>query len=179
MGPASSFIFVFEKRVKDCNEWKPLPVSGSDTLTLQNGWSAEFLHCHDGSIRSVYIDKLHDLKEMPDFENYAGTVIYRNEIIVERPGNTFINLGKVWGVSELTINGKKSGIKWYGRRIFPVGEMLVKGINKVEIKVVTSMGNYMKSLTGNPIAQYWTNEKNKVQPLQSMGLVGPVTIYKV
>ena len=39
------------------------------------------------------------------------------------------------------------------------------------------MGNYMKSLTGNPIAQYWTNEKNKVQPIQSMGLIGPVTMY--
>jgi hypothetical protein len=39
------------------------------------------------------------------------------------------------------------------------------------------MGNYMKSLTDNPIAQYWTNEKNKNQPLQSMGLVGPVTLY--
>lgn len=40
------------------------------------------------------------------------------------------------------------------------------------------MGNYMKSLTDNPIAQYWTNEKNKIQPLQSMGLIGPVTLYK-
>jgi hypothetical protein len=54
---------------------------------------------------------------------------------------------------------------------------LKNGRNEIEISVVTSMGNYMKSLTDNPIAQYWTNEKNKVQPLQSMGLIGPVTIY--
>jgi hypothetical protein len=39
------------------------------------------------------------------------------------------------------------------------------------------MGNYMKSLTDNPIAQDWTNEKTKNQPLQSMGLIGPVTLY--
>jgi len=63
------------------------------------------------------------------------------------------------------------------RRIFKVGDHLVRGTNIVEIKVTTTMGNYMKSLTDNPIAQYWTNEKNKIQPLQSMGLIGPVTIY--
>jgi len=84
----------------------------------------------------------------------------------------------VWGVSELIINGRSAGVKWYGRRIFPLGDFLVKGLNTIEIKVVTSMGNYMKSLTGNPVAQYWTNEKNKIQPLQSMGLIGPVTVYK-
>ena len=52
------------------------------------------------------------------------------------------------------------------------------GENEIEITVTTSMGNYMKSLTDNPIAQYWTNEKNKIQPLQSMGLTGPVIFYK-
>ena len=50
-------------------------------------------------------------------------------------------------------------------------------MNAIEIKVTTTMGNYMKTLKENKIAQYWTNEKRKDQPLQSMGLVGPVTIY--
>jgi len=45
------------------------------------------------------------------------------------------------------------------------------------VKVATSMGNYMKTLKDNPVAQYWTNEKRKDQPIQSMGLIGPVTIY--
>ena len=89
-----------------------------------------------------------------------------------------INLGKVYGNSELKINGKGCGVKWYGRRIFAPEDCLKKGVNTIEISVTTSMGNYMKSLTGNPIAQYWTNEKNKNQPLQSMGLLGPVTIYE-
>jgi hypothetical protein len=39
------------------------------------------------------------------------------------------------------------------------------------------MGNCWKTLTKNPIAQYWTNEKRKDQPIQSMGMAGPVTIY--
>ncbi len=77
----------------------------------------------------------------------------------------------------MKVNGKNCGVKWYGRRIFNIGNLLVPGENLIEIKVVTTMGNYMKSLTDNPIAQYWTNEKNKIQPLQSMGMIGPVTIY--
>jgi hypothetical protein len=83
----------------------------------------------------------------------------------------------VWGACTLKINGIECGSKIAGRRIFRTGSFLRKGKNEIEIVVATSMGNYMKSLTDNPVAQYWTNEKTKVQPLQSMGLLGPVTLY--
>jgi len=43
--------------------------------------------------------------------------------------------------------------------------------------VTTTMGNYMKTLTDNPTAQKFTVLKTKDQPIQSMGLAGPVTIY--
>ena len=75
------------------------------------------------------------------------------------------------------MNGKDCGIKWYGRRIYPIGNYLTAGDNTIEIKVVTTVGNYMKSLADNPIAQYWTNDKTKSQPLQSMGLIGSVILY--
>jgi hypothetical protein len=39
------------------------------------------------------------------------------------------------------------------------------------------MGNYMKTLTDNKTAQKFTNQKTKDQPIQSMGLIGPVTLY--
>lgn len=176
MGPAESFLFVFDKN-KNGSAWRPLPEEGTDEINVLNGWSAEFRHCHDGSVKSVHIDILGDLKDLPDFVNFAGIVVYRNNAIIGDNQKSFINLGKVYGLSELKVNGKDCGTKWYGRRIFDIGEYLKSGKNEIEIKVATSMGNYMKSLTDNPIAQYWTNEKNKVQPIQSMGLVGPVTIY--
>ena len=52
-----------------------------------------------------------------------------------------------------------------------------EGKNEIEIRVVTTIGNYLKSLTDNRVAQYWTNEGRTIQPLQPMGLVGPVTMY--
>jgi len=81
------------------------------------------------------------------------------------------------GVSEAALNGKTLRVQWYGRRIFPVTGVVQAGKNVLEVKVATSMGNYMKTLKDNPVAQYWTNEKRKDQPIQSMGLIGPVTIY--
>jgi hypothetical protein len=74
------------------------------------------------------------------------------------------------------INGKSLGIQWYGRRIYALKDAIKSGNNTVEIKIITTMGNYMKTLKDNAVAQYWTNEKRKDQPIQSMGLVGPVTV---
>ena len=36
---------------------------------------------------------------------------------------------------------------------------------------------FQNSLADNKIAQYWTNEGRTIQPIQSMGILGPVTIY--
>jgi hypothetical protein len=176
LGPADSILFVFDKQKKGI-EWSPLPGGSPSSINIQNGWSAEFRHCRDGSVKTVQSDTLQDLKDMPDFVHFSGTVIYRNSIRIDDPKTAILNLGKVYGISELMVNGKDCGIKWYGHRIYFIGEFIKAGVNTIEIKVVTTMGNYMKSLTNNPIAQYWTNEKNKIQPLQSMGLIGPVTVY--
>lgn len=176
VGPAESFMFVFDRNSRG-QPWKPLPPGGQSSITISDGWSAEFRHCRDNTVKAATIDTLVDLKEMPDFVNFAGTVIYRNYINIREIKPQFINLGKVFGISELKINGRDCGTRWYGRRIFGIGEFIVTGDNLIEVKITTSMGNYMKSLKDNPIAQYWTNEKNKIQPLQSMGLIGPVTVY--
>jgi hypothetical protein len=177
LGPAQSLIFVFDKK-KIRAGWNPLPASGTNIRVLSEGWKAEFRHCHDGSVKTAMLEKLQDMKDVAEFADFAGTITYNNIINIKDPENVIINLGKVYGVSELKINGQKCSTKWYGRRIDSIGKFLVKGENIIEIMVVTSMGNYMKSLSSNPIAQYWTNEKNKVQPLQSIGLIGPVTMYK-
>jgi hypothetical protein len=177
MGPAESFLFVFDNETGG-EEWRPLPETGDNQVVLDGDWSAEFIHCHNGSVVGVEMGELKDLLELPDFVHFAGTVTYRMNANIEKRKGLILNLGKVYGVSELRINGELCGVKWFGRRIFDVGGYLKRGKNSIEIKVATSMGNYMKSLTGNRVAQYWTNEKNKVQPLQSMGLVGPVTCTK-
>jgi len=176
MGPAESFIFVFDKE-KMGTKWNPCPASGTSEMTVYEGWDADFIHCRDDSVKSLKMNRLKDIKDIPEFVNFAGEIIYRNRIEILKAEINYLNPGKVWGLCSLKVNGSDCGVKWYGRRIFDVKDLIKSGINEIEIRVVTSMGNYMKSLTDNPIAQYWTNEKNKIQPVQSMGLIGPVTLY--
>jgi hypothetical protein len=178
LGPADSRLLVFDKEKKGA-VWSPAPTGAGDQtnkrLTLQ--WSVEFHHI-DGSVKTTTMDTLQDLKDTPDFVNFCGTAVYRASLPVGEKGKIqWLNLGKVAGVCELTVNGRSAGVQWYGRRIFPVAHLLQKGENTLEVKVTTVMGNYMKSLKDNAVAQYWTNENRKNQPLQSMGLIGPVTIY--
>ena len=176
LGPAESRLLVFDNEKKG-PAWKPTPIAGTSGITVSNGWTAEFKHI-DGSVKTIGLQELKDLKDMPDWVNFSGVVTYKAKISVESGAKpSWLNLGKVAGVSEVSINGKTLGVQWYGRRIYAAGDKLIAGPNDIEIKVTTSMGNYMKTLKSNPVAQYWTNEKRKDQPIQSMGLIGPVTIY--
>jgi len=175
LGPADCKLFVFDKEKKGIT-YKPLPLMGTNTININN-WDVEFKHI-DGSIKQVKIDALKDLKDMPDFVNFSGVVIYRSSFTVTDIKNAgYLNLGKVYGVSEVSINGGANEVQWYGRRVHSLAGKVKQGTNTIEVKIITSMGNYLKTLKDNPIAQYWTNELRKNQPIQSMGMVGPATIY--
>ncbi len=175
LGPADSVLIVFDNNKKG-NNYKPKPATLNNASAFANSWAVEFQHIN-GSNKKTEMNVLKDLKELPDFVSFSGTAIYRASLHVADKSNVdCLNLGKVHGISELIVNGKSLGIQWYGRRIYRLKDAIQNGNNTIEIKVITSMGNYMKSLKDNPVAQYWTNEKRKDQPIQSMGLIGPVTL---
>ncbi|EJL67402.1 glycosylhydrolase-like jelly roll fold domain-containing protein, partial [Chryseobacterium populi] len=176
LGPADSRLIVFDHHKKGI-AWKAGPVAGKNLKELNNKWNVEFRH-YDGTVKKEELDKLVDLKELPAYAHFAGTVIYRKTFqLTDDQTLNYLNLGSVYGICEVRVNGVEAGIQWFGRRIYPIDGLLREGVNEVEIKVVTVMVNYMKTLKDNVVAQYWTNLKRKDQPLQSMGLAGPVTVY--
>ncbi|KMQ64477.1 glycoside hydrolase family 2 [Chryseobacterium angstadtii] len=176
LGPADSKLIVFDRHKKG-TVWKESPLTGNDAKEINGQWNAEFRH-YDGTVKQEKLENLKDLKEIPEYAYFAGTVIYRNSFRLEDKETAhYINLGNVFGICEVSVNGKELGTQWFGRRIYPVEGLLRNGTNEIEIKVTTVMVNYMKTLKNNEVAQYWTNQKKKDQPLQSMGLVGPVTVY--
>ena len=175
MGPSDLKLLIFDKQQKGAT-WAPPKKNDPEIKQLGGRWSVNGQHIN-GSIITTEMNELKDLKEIPEWINFCGSIEYRNQFNVEGKTIRIIDLGKVFGVSELFINGINAGVRWYGRRIYTVGNMIKEGDNEIIIKIVTTMGNYMKSLTDNKIAQYWTNEGRKIQPLEPMGLVGPVSIY--
>ena len=173
-GPADSLLIVFDKH-KRGNDWKPLPVSGKELKDLSSGWDVEFRYSLEDTVKKDHFDKLTNLLDTKEYVGFSGTVVYKKSIQVTTPTDMVLNLGQVHGVSELFVNGKSCGVKWYGRRIHLLGSLLTAGTNQIEIHVVTTMGNYMKRMKNNSIAQSWTKKQND----QPMGLVGPVTMYKL
>lgn len=174
LGPADSVLVVFDNNKKG-KVFKPKPTSSNNNTAINN-WTVEFQHIN-GTNKKTSITALKDLKDIPEFVSFSGTAIYRGNLnVADKAKTEYLNLGKVYGISELIVNGKSLGIQWYGRRIYPLKGAIKDGDNTVEIKIITTMGNYMKTLKDNAVAQYWTNERRKDQPIQSMGLVGPVTL---
>ena len=176
MEPADLKLVVFGRQMKG-SIYRPAEKGDKNARPVTGIWSVTGRHV-DGRVIAAEWQQPTDLKEIAEWVNFCGTISYRNNFTVDdKTRIEWLNLGRVIGISELSVNGISVGVKWYGRRIFRIGSFVKKGNNEIEVKVVTTMGNYLKSLTDNKIAQYWTSEGNKIQPLQSMGLLGPVTIY--
>jgi len=176
MGPADLKVVVFDKE-NGGSLYKPPKMVAGKSIELTNPWSLTGNHI-DGRKIKWDVNVLRDLKEVPEWVNFCGTLIYNaNFELSDKNKIEWINLGKVFGVSELLINGQHAGTKWYGKRIYQIGKFLKPGNNNIEVHVTTTMGNYLKSLTDNPIAQVWTNEGRANQLLQSVGIEGPVTIF--
>jgi hypothetical protein len=153
------------------------PPSLQRGIEPNSAWTLTGNHI-DGSTRTATLDHLKDLKEDPEWMSFCGTIIYHNNFIIDdRTKIEWLDLGKVYGVADVSVNGQRAGVKWYGGRVFPIKHLLKNDNNEIEVKVVTTMVNYMKSLTSNTIAQYWTNQGKTTQPLQSTGLIGPVRIF--
>ncbi|GAA3956951.1 hypothetical protein GCM10022246_08550 [Pedobacter ginsengiterrae] len=174
--PADSKIIVFNQD-KDGENWQPVPEIPNHALSLKSAWQMKLKHM-DGTSRNEEMLKLTDLKDIPHLVHFAGTVSYKYVLELSNATDfSYLDLGKVSGISTLLVNGQTLDVSWYGRRAYLIKNLLKAGTNQIEVKVTTVMVNYMKSLTENATAQYWTNNKGKEQPLQSMGLIGPVNLF--
>jgi hypothetical protein len=179
LGPADSRIIVFDD-LEEGPVWTPLRISGVNTRLLNDGWDVELRHSCKDSIVKTHFFVLDDLKNTP-YIDFTGTVVYTRKFHLDTfPSKTpVLNLGKVWGVACVKINGQDCGVSWYGNRLYDLSGKLKVGENELEVKVITTMGNYVQTLKDeNKIAEKWTARPGRTpQPKQSMGLLGPVTLY--
>jgi hypothetical protein len=84
-------------------------------------------------------------------------------------------------VSEVLGNGQSLGVQYFGRRIYELSPALREGDNDLEVRVTTTMGNYLKTFTReeNPTTWVYLNHPRREQPLQPMGLLGPILLYQL
>jgi hypothetical protein len=176
LGPSDLKLIVFDKEKKG-TPFLTTRKDGGQATRLTSRWLVTGTNI-DGKIVQKEMDELRDLKEIDEWINFYGDIVYKTNLVIEdKTKFMWMDLGKVFGVCELLINGENAGVRWYGTRRYPIGKFIKDGKNAIDVKVTTTPGNYLKSLKDNAVGQYWTNQGRTIQPVQSIGLAGPVTIY--
>ncbi len=183
LGPVESCLIVFSKQKNDdLQPWQPLYAltKGMSYKNLSNNWDVQLCHSLLRDTLNTHFDTLFDLKDDESYQHFCGTIVYRKIIDLVHTITTILDLGLVEGVSEVFVNGQSAGVQYFGRRIYDIGKYLKEGQNDIEIRVTTTMGNYLKTFSREENLTTWiyVNHPRREQPLQPMGLLGPVTIYK-
>ena len=181
LGPAESMLIVFDRTsVREFLSAVGTPCNASGVISLNENWDVELIHARLDSTIHTHFDTLFDLKDHPETQHFAGTIIYRKTIPMDTVKPCVLDLGLVEGISEVFINGQSAGIRYYGRRRYDIGDLLHEGNNELEIRVTTTLGNWMKTFSKeeNRTAWVYLNRGNHNQDLQPMGLIGPVIIEK-
>jgi hypothetical protein len=169
--PAGSQLIVFQQQ-QDGDVWTPVSGVSEDALEIAGPWDV-YLQYISGNIKKMQLDDLVDFSADNDLRGFAGVIHYENTVHMASVHEALmLDLGEVHGISELTVNNVAVGSRWYGFHRYDIRKAVVEGANKVRISVTTTLGNYLKSSTDNPVGQRWT----RGQPWYPMGLLGPVRI---
>ncbi|EHS57545.1 glycosylhydrolase-like jelly roll fold domain-containing protein [Paenibacillus sp. Aloe-11] len=115
----------------------------------------------------IVLDSLQDISRLEGRERFSGTVRYELSIdLEEEVEDVRIDLGRVYEVAEVTINGRYLGVKICPPYIFEVGDALRKGKNEIIIEVTNNLGKQEQDF----LSQYMIQEPT--------GLLGPVRLLK-
>ena len=187
LGPAESMLIVFQRSNLMALQGAPTALRNSlrsvaevpfgapcnASVDISTDWDVELIHARLDTTIYAHFDTLFDLKDHPDYQHFAGTIIYRKNI---PDGINILDLGLVEGISEVFVNGQSAGVRYYGRRRYDIGDLLHEGDNELEIRVTTTLGNWMKTFTKeeNLTAWVYLSHPKRDQPLQPMGMMGEV-----
>ena len=178
-------------------------ISKKTLKTINGSWSVSF-DPKWGGPEKVEFDKLQDWIERPEkgIKYYSGKATYTKYFDFTNKGQLgriFLNLGKVNVMARIKLNGKDLGVVWTSPMEVEITNVLKNKNNKLEIEAVNLWGNRLIGdesyeddgivdgkwpnwlLNGEerPSKRYtFTSWKHysKEDPLQSSGLLGPVTI---
>lgn len=171
--PLESLLLIFEDE-KPKTKPKSVKKEIVDSKEIKGNWTIVGNRV-DGKVFTWGVMDLVDFSKSTDTtkKTFGGDMIYK--ITIDNQGNyTHLDLGNVnEGITELYINGKMIGKRWYGKALFPIAKYLKEGENVIEIHYTTVLANYCKSLKNNPAAHEWTKRYRK---LVSTGVEGPVRL---
>jgi hypothetical protein len=154
--------------------------------SLKSPWDVSFDTAWGGPAHTVF-DSLISWPQSEDkgIKYYSGTAVYSNSFRLNKDEmdtsyRILLDLGTVFNLAELKVNGHNAGILWKAPFAADITPYVKEGMNNLEIKVVNLWPN---RLIGD---QFLSTEKRyahtnvikfkKDSPLMPSGLLGPVVI---
>ena len=151
--------------------WHPAYHEGQHYFPLHTQWHLTLHHTVEGWTRDTVMTQLCDLRQT-QFKDFSGTITYTTHLPLDSIGpDPIFDLGQVYDICELIVNGTSCGVKWYGERIYDnVAPLLHPGINTLQIKVTTTLSNYVHTLSDDKVVHHFVLKRNV--PTTPAGLVG-------
>ena len=178
--PAQSLLIILEESNESlesqASQWHPAYHEGQHYFPIRTPWHVTLHHATQGWTRDTVMTDLCDLRQT-QFKDFAGTITYTAQLPYDSLGpDPIFDLGAVYDICELIVNGESCGVKWYGERIYDnVAPHMRPGNNTITVKVTTTLNNYIHTLTDNGVVQHFVLKRNV--PTTSAGLVGPVAFF--
>ena len=159
-----------------------------ELLTVTTPWKVNF---ESDRIKrgpsEVVFDQLTDWTQNEDerIKFFSGNANYQTEVKLEKisVGKLYLDLGKVYAMAKVRINGKDVGGVWTAPYRVDITDAVQEGVNKIEVEVVNTWLNRIlgdlrlseKECRVIPHTVPWKTET----PLQRSGLLGPVRILTI
>jgi hypothetical protein len=180
-----SVFVVFRERTK--TKSLTLPAQNQQTVAeLEGPWQVSFQKERNAPATATF-DKLMDFRDNPDpgIRYFSGIATYAKEIeipgdLIENNGQIWLDLGQVYNLAEVWVNGKLAGTAWKPPYRVDISKFVEAGVNQIEIK---SVNLWVNRLIGdaqpgveNKITLTTRNFYRADSPLVPSGLIGPVKI---
>lgn len=173
-----SLILVFEPEMQGKGETS-VEKTFIEFAELNDNWTVDFEPAYGDAFQKSNL-KLVEFSSSNDkqLREFGGLATYKNTFKLDSKKQMKLDLGTVYNISEVKVNGKFVGKRWFGVHEYDISEFLQAGENKLEIKVVTPASNLCIALS---------DEMPKVKkqniypgaPLEKAGLVGPVKLLEL
>ena len=170
--PAESLFILFDTAdTASSAVWHPAYHEGQHYFPLHTQWHLTLHHTVEGWTRDTVMTQLCDLRQT-QFKDFSGTITYTTHLPLDSIGpDPIFDLGQVYDICELIVNGTSCGVKWYGERIYDnVAPLLHPGINTLQIKVTTTLSNYVHTLSDDKVVHHFVFKRGV--PTTPAGLVG-------
>ncbi|WP_404423220.1 glycosyl hydrolase [Nibricoccus sp. IMCC34717] len=143
-------------------------------LKLAGPWQVTLETANRGPVLERTLAQLVDLATAPDSElaAFGGVAVYRLQFDSPMAGPALLDLGAVGAAAEVSMNGIYLGTLWHGPARVETGPALRAGANQLEVRIYTSLANFMRNQKGNAPAHRWAFW---FKPIPT-GLLGPVSL---